>query len=68
MRGEIVVVIHGAEEAEPATVDELLPKVAVLVEQGTRMKQAVAEVAEKFGVKKRDLYEAVLAERHEADK
>ncbi|WP_417935206.1 16S rRNA (cytidine(1402)-2'-O)-methyltransferase [Glutamicibacter halophytocola] len=68
VRGEIVVVIHGAEEAEPATVDELLPKVAALVEQGTRMKQAVAEVAEKFGVKKRDLYEAVLAERHEADK
>ena len=68
VRGEIVVVIHGAEEAEPATVDELLPKVAALVEQGTRMKQAVAEVAEKFGVKKRDLYEAVLSERHEADK
>ncbi|WP_440101538.1 16S rRNA (cytidine(1402)-2'-O)-methyltransferase [Glutamicibacter mishrai] len=68
VRGEIVVVIHGAEEAEPATVEELLPKVAQLVEQGTRMKQAVAEVAEKFGVKKRDLYEAVLAERHEADK
>lgn len=68
VRGEIVVVIHGAEEAEPATVEELLPKVAQLVEQGTRMKQAVAEVAEKFGVKKRDLYEGVLAERHEADK
>ncbi len=66
VRGEIVVVIHGASEAEPATIDELLPKVAQLVEQGTRMKQAVAEVAEKFGAKKRDLYEAVLAQRHEA--
>ncbi len=68
VRGEIVVVIHGAEEAEPATIEELLPKVSDLVEQGTRMKQAVAEVAEKFGAKKRDLYEAVLAQRHEAKK
>ncbi|WP_345473130.1 16S rRNA (cytidine(1402)-2'-O)-methyltransferase [Glutamicibacter ectropisis] len=67
VRGEIVVVVHGAQAAEPATVEELLPKVAELVEQGTRMKQAVGEIAEKFGVKKRDLYEAVLAQRHEAD-
>ncbi|WP_334122498.1 16S rRNA (cytidine(1402)-2'-O)-methyltransferase [Glutamicibacter sp.] len=67
VRGEIVVVVHGAQAAEPATVEELLPKVAELVEQGTRMKQAVGEIAEKFGVKKRDLYEAVLAQRHEAN-
>lgn len=67
VRGEIVVVVHGAQAAEPATVQELLPKVAELVVQGTRMKQAVGEIAEKFGVKKRDLYEAVLAQRHEAD-
>ncbi|MGH3651782.1 16S rRNA (cytidine(1402)-2'-O)-methyltransferase [Glutamicibacter sp.] len=68
VRGEIVVVVHGAPEAEAASIEDLLPKVATLVDEGMRMKQAVAEVAEKFGVKKRELYEAVLAARHEAEK
>lgn len=68
VRGEIVVVIHGAPEAEAASIEDLLPKVAGLVDEGMRMKQAVAEVAEKSGVKKRELYEAVLAARHEAEK
>lgn len=68
VRGEIVVVIHGAPEAEAASIEDLLPQVAALVEEGLRMKQAVAEVAEKSGVKKRELYEAVLAARHEAEK
>lgn len=68
VRGEIVVVIHGAPEAEATSIEDLLPQVAALVEEGLRMKQAVAEVAEKSGVKKRELYEAVLAARHEAEK
>ncbi|MGP9034230.1 MULTISPECIES: 16S rRNA (cytidine(1402)-2'-O)-methyltransferase [Glutamicibacter] len=68
VRGEIVVVIHGAPEAEAASIEDLLPKVAALVDEGMRMKQAVAKVAEKSGVKKRELYEAVLAARHEAEK
>lgn len=67
VRGEIVVVIHGAPEAEAASIEDLLPKVAALVDEGMRMKQAVAEVAEESGVKKRELYEAVLAARHEAE-
>lgn len=68
VRGEIVVVIHGAPEAEAASIEDLLPKVAALVDEGMRMKQAVAKVAEKSGAKKRELYEAVLAARHEAEK
>jgi 16S rRNA (cytidine1402-2'-O)-methyltransferase len=68
VRGEIVVVVHGAPEAEAASIEDLLPKVASLVDEGVRMKQAVADVAEKFGAKKRELYEAVLASRHEAEK
>ncbi|WP_417373763.1 16S rRNA (cytidine(1402)-2'-O)-methyltransferase [Glutamicibacter protophormiae] len=63
LRGEIVVVVSGAPEPVAASIEDLLPKVAELVAAGTRMKQAVADVAEQFGVKKRDLYEAVLAER-----
>ncbi|CBT75003.1 MULTISPECIES: 16S rRNA (cytidine(1402)-2'-O)-methyltransferase [Glutamicibacter] len=68
VRGEIVVVVHGAPEADAASIEDLLPKVASLVDEGVRMKQAVADVAEKFGAKKRELYEAVLASRHEAEK
>ncbi|WP_404289604.1 16S rRNA (cytidine(1402)-2'-O)-methyltransferase [Glutamicibacter arilaitensis] len=68
VRGEIVVVISGASAPEAASIEDLLPKVDTLVADGVRMKQAVAEVAEAAGVKKRDLYEAVLAERHEAKK
>ncbi|MGO2051852.1 16S rRNA (cytidine(1402)-2'-O)-methyltransferase [Glutamicibacter sp. 287] len=68
LRGEIVVVISGASAPEAASIEDLLPKVTALVADGIRMKQAVAEVAEAAGMKKRDLYEAVLAERHEAKK
>ncbi|MGP9783515.1 16S rRNA (cytidine(1402)-2'-O)-methyltransferase [Arthrobacter sp. MYb211] len=68
LRGEIVVVISGASAPETASIEDLLPKVSTLVADGMRMKQAVAEVAEAAGAKKRDLYEAVLAERHEAKK
>ncbi|GAA1409191.1 ribosomal RNA small subunit methyltransferase I [Glutamicibacter uratoxydans] len=65
VRGEIVVVVAGAPEPEAATIEDLLPQVAQLVEAGTRMKQAVAEVAEKAGVKKRELYEAVLEQKQQ---
>lgn len=68
VRGEIVVVISGASAPQAPSIDDLLPQVSALIGEGMRMKQAVAEVAESAGVKKRELYEAVLAERHEAKK
>ena len=58
-RGEICLVIEGAV---PATAD--LPtgiaQVRALVEEGFRLKEAAAEVAEATGLSKRDLYEGAL--------
>lgn len=68
VRGEIVVVVSGAPAPEAASIEDLLPQVKELVDAGTRMKQAVAEIAERAGVKKRDLYEAVLADRQDSNK
>jgi 16S rRNA (cytidine1402-2'-O)-methyltransferase len=62
VRGEIVVVIAGAE---PVVHDEASALRTVLeqVASGTRLKDAVAEVAAGTGLSKRDLYEAALAAR-----
>ncbi|GAB3620584.1 16S rRNA (cytidine(1402)-2'-O)-methyltransferase [Glutamicibacter endophyticus] len=63
VRGEIVVVIAGAPEPEPEKAEDLIDLVQQRVAEGTRMKDAAAEVANAHGVKKRELYEAVLAAR-----
>ncbi|WP_418908543.1 16S rRNA (cytidine(1402)-2'-O)-methyltransferase [Glutamicibacter endophyticus] len=63
VRGEIVVVIAGAPEPEPEKAEDLIDLVQQRVAEGTRMKDAAAEVASAHGVKKRELYEAVLAAR-----
>ena len=65
IRGEIVLVIGppapGAEgEASEA---DAVAEVAVLVESGTRLKEAVAAVAGAHGMRSRELYQAVLAAR-----
>jgi 16S rRNA (cytidine1402-2'-O)-methyltransferase len=61
-RGEICIVVEGAV---PATSD--LPtgiaQVLKLVTEGSRLKEAAAEVAEETGLSKRDLYEGALAAR-----
>ncbi len=58
-RGEICLVVEGAV---PATVDLAsgIAQVAALVEQGFRLKEAAAEVAEATGLSKRELYEGSL--------
>ncbi|GAB4099074.1 16S rRNA (cytidine(1402)-2'-O)-methyltransferase [Sinomonas halotolerans] len=62
-RGEIAVVVEGAAEAAPARVEDLVEGVEALVSAGTRLKEAVALVAEEAGASKRELYAAVLAAR-----
>ena len=61
-RGEICIVVEGAA---PATSD--LPtgiaQVLKLVSEGSRLKEAAAEVAAETGLSKRDLYEGALAAR-----
>ncbi|GAB3622160.1 16S rRNA (cytidine(1402)-2'-O)-methyltransferase [Mariniluteicoccus endophyticus] len=62
VRGEITVVVQGADavDADPETA---VAEVQALIEGGQRMKPAVAEVAERTGVSRNALYEAVLAAR-----
>ncbi|KAA0024320.1 16S rRNA (cytidine(1402)-2'-O)-methyltransferase [Antrihabitans cavernicola] len=64
VRGEITVVLEGANP-EPADPVDLVAAVEKLVASGTRLKDACAEAAT-AGVSKRELYEAVLAERRAA--
>jgi 16S rRNA (cytidine1402-2'-O)-methyltransferase len=60
--GEVTVVVAGAVPVPPAPAD-LLPPVMELLADGVRLKDAVAQVAERHGVHKRELYEAALAAR-----
>ncbi len=59
VRGEIVVVVAGAV---PVTVgaEQAASEVQDLVAAGTRLKDAAAQVAERHGLSKRDLYQAAL--------
>ena len=62
-RGEIAVVVGGAPEAAPASIDVLVAEVRTRADAGERLKEAVAGVAEASGVPKRELYAAALAAR-----
>jgi 16S rRNA (cytidine1402-2'-O)-methyltransferase len=64
VRGEITVVVTGADpsarELGPA---ELAAEVAADEEAGTTRKEAISDVAKRYGVPKRTVYDAVLAAR-----
>ena len=62
VRGEVVVVLAGAEagEADPGAA---LEQVLALTASGTSLKDAAAQVAARTGLSRRDLYEAALRER-----
>lgn len=62
VRGEITVVLSGAEPRELSVAD-LVSEVSDRVSAGERLKTAAAEVAEAAGVSKKELYDAVLAAR-----
>ncbi|OXM65279.1 16S rRNA (cytidine(1402)-2'-O)-methyltransferase [Amycolatopsis vastitatis] len=62
VRGEITVVLSGAEPRSVAVAD-LVEEVSARVAAGERLKSAAAEVAEATGVSKKELYDAVLASR-----
>jgi 16S rRNA (cytidine1402-2'-O)-methyltransferase len=59
VRGEIVVVIEGAPEAE-VDLDELAGRVAALTERGLSRKEAAERVAAEAGASRREVYEASL--------
>jgi 16S rRNA (cytidine1402-2'-O)-methyltransferase len=62
VRGEIVVVVAGAERADVAFPDAV-SQVQALVAEGTRLKDAAAEVAGNTGHSSRELYGAALEAR-----
>ena len=61
-RGEIVLVVAGAEPVE-ASIDEGVARVLTLVSEGSRLKEASAEVAELTGLSRKELYDAALKAR-----
>jgi 16S rRNA (cytidine1402-2'-O)-methyltransferase len=63
VRGEITVVVSGADPHRVMTPEDLAREVAVDEEAGTPRKQAIADVAKRFNVPKRTVYDAVLAAR-----
>jgi 16S rRNA (cytidine1402-2'-O)-methyltransferase len=63
VRGEITVVVAGADPHKILTPEELAVEVATDEEAGTPRKQAISDVAKRFNVPKRTVYDAVLAAR-----
>ncbi|MEV6282035.1 16S rRNA (cytidine(1402)-2'-O)-methyltransferase [Kribbella sp. NPDC051770] len=64
VRGEITVVVAGVDpSARTLGPAELAAEVAVDEEAGTPRKQAISDVAKRYGVPKRTVYDAVLAAR-----
>lgn len=68
VRGEITVVVAGAEESRDAVdPEELVRRVAVREEAGEHRKEAIAAVAKEAGLPKRAVFDAVVAaKRREA--
>ena len=62
VRGEITVVVAGVVPGEAVAADHV-GEVLDLVEAGSRLKDAAAEVAERTGVSRRELYEGALGAR-----
>ena len=58
-RGEIALVVEGAPPAS-ASLEDGVARVLALVAEGSRLKEASAEVAELTGLGRRELYEAAL--------
>ena len=61
-RGEVVIVVEGAAPAS-ASLEDGISQVLALVADGSRLKEAAAEVSEASGLGRRDLYEGALAAR-----
>jgi 16S rRNA (cytidine1402-2'-O)-methyltransferase len=61
-RGEMVLVIAGAEAIEVKS-EDLVQQVLALIEDGVGLKQAVAEIAGAASASKSELYQSVLEAR-----
>lgn len=70
VRGELTLVVAGADPAAPAAAGdgELLDRVRALVATGVPRKQAIADVARTAGVPKREVYQLVVDAGPAADR
>ena len=66
VRGEVTVVVAGARPQTSSEPAGLVAEVHQLVGDGVRLKDATASVAAAHGVRRRELYDAVLAARSSA--
>ncbi|MGW0731543.1 16S rRNA (cytidine(1402)-2'-O)-methyltransferase [Streptomyces sp. NPDC002851] len=65
VRGEITVVVAGAEESTAELdAEELVRRVRVREEAGERRKEAIAAVAQAAGLPKREVFDAVVAAKN----
>jgi 16S rRNA (cytidine1402-2'-O)-methyltransferase len=60
VRGEITVVVAGAERRREQDVDALVAEVRRLADEGMRLKDAAAQVAQSAGVSKKTLYDLAV--------
>lgn len=63
VRGEITVVIEGAEPSGEVSLEDAVVEVENLVADGVRLKDAAGQIAAATSLSKRDVYEAVLSAR-----
>ena len=63
--GEITIVVHGAQPIAVTSAQDWVAQVATRVAVGVSQRDAIAEVAKELHVPKRDVYDAVLANRKE---
>jgi 16S rRNA (cytidine1402-2'-O)-methyltransferase len=59
VRGEVTLVVGGAAAPEAPAADDLLGAVAALEAAGSSRRDAIAEVARRTGVRRRDIFAAV---------
>ncbi|MEV0646753.1 16S rRNA (cytidine(1402)-2'-O)-methyltransferase [Phytomonospora sp. NPDC050363] len=68
-RGEITLVVAGAEPPEPAELSDadIAEAVAVREADGMSRKEAMSEVAQRHGLKRRDVFDALLRAKEDED-
>ena len=60
LKGEMVLLIEGCQEKEIPSEEELLDLIEGSLQDGNRVKDAVNQIAKKYGVSKNNLYNAYL--------
>ena len=65
LKGEMVLLVEGYREEETqADMDTVFEKIDVMIEEGMRTKDAIASVADEYGLSKNHLYNAYIKKNH----